>query len=316
VKLGYFLSSEEHSPTELVDQAVAAEQAGFSSVFISDHFHPWTDRQGQSPFVWSVIGAIASRTKLEITTGVTCPTVRIHPAIIAQAAATSQLLSEGRFRLGVGTGEKLNEHILGDHWPTARVRLEMLEEAIEVLRGLWAGDVYSHHGTHYTVENARIYSLPVSPPPILVSGFGKRSVAAAARVGDGFVTTKPNAEHVKQYRSSGGTGCVVGAAKVCWAEDEEKAVRTAFELWPTEALSGQLSQELPMPKHFEEAASVVTEEMVAEAVPCGPDPERHLAMLRHYVEAGFDELYVAQIGDDAFGFFEFFNAKIRPELVD
>jgi G6PDH family F420-dependent oxidoreductase len=314
VKLGYFLSSEEHSPTELADHAVAAEQAGFSSVFISDHFHPWTDRQGESPFVWSVIGAIAARTKLEITTGVTCPTVRIHPAIIAQAAATSQLLAEGRFRLGLGTGEKLNEHILGDRWPSAAVRLEMLEEAIEVLRGLWTGAVYNHHGTHYTVENARIYSLPASPPPILVSGFGKRSVAAAARIGEGFVTTKPNAEYVEHYRSSGGSGNVVGAAKVCWAEDEHKAVRTAFELWPTEALSGQLSQELPMPKHFEEAASVVTEEMVAKLIPCGPDPERHLAVLRDYEKAGFDELFINQIGEDASGFFEFFNREIRPEL--
>jgi G6PDH family F420-dependent oxidoreductase len=316
VKLGYFLSSEEHSPKALVDQAIAAEQAGFASVIISDHFHPWTDRQGHSPFVWSVIGAIAARTGLEITTGVTCPTVRVHPAIIAQAAATSQLLADGRFRLGLGTGEKLNEHILGDRWPSAEVRLEMLAEAIEVIRGLWGGGVYSHHGVHYTVENARVYSLPDSPPPILVSGFGKRSVAAAARIGDGFVTTTPNAEHVDLYRSSTGTGPVVGTVKVCWAEDEKKARRTAFELWPTEALSGQLAQELPMPRHFEEAASVVTEEMVEKIVPCGPDPDRHLAALRAYQEAGFDELFVSQIGDDWNGFFEFFNSRIRPELPE
>jgi G6PDH family F420-dependent oxidoreductase len=243
------------------------------------------------------------------------PDVRIHPAIIAQAAATSQLLSEGRFRLGVGTGEKLNELIVGNRWPSAEMRLEMLEEAIEVIRGLWEGETYSHHGTHYTVENARIYSLPDSPPPILVSGFGNRSVAAAARIGDGFVTTKPNADHVEHYRSSGGSGLVVGAAKVCWAEDEEMAMRTAFELWPTEALSGQLAQELPMPRHFEEAASVVTEEMVATVVPCGPDPARYLAALRPYQEAGFDELFLSQIGDDWGGFFEFFNTRIRPELV-
>lgn len=315
MKLGYFLSSEEHSPTELLDQAIAAEQAGFSSVFISDHFHPWTDRQGQSPFVWSVIGAIASRTGLEITTGVTCPTVRIHPAIIAQAAATSQLLADGRFRLGVGTGEKLNEHILGDSWPTAEVRREMLEEAVEVLRALWEGGIYSHHGPHFTVENARIYSLPPSPPPILVSGFGKRAISAAARIGDGFVTTKPNADHVAHYRSSGGTGPVVGAAKVCWAENEKQAEQVAFDLWPTEALSGQLSQELPMPKHFEEAASVVTSDMVARVVPCGPDPGRHLAAIREYEAAGFDELFINQIGSDAGGFFEFFNASVRPQLA-
>jgi G6PDH family F420-dependent oxidoreductase len=315
MKIGYFLSSEEHSPTELLDQAIGAEEAGFSSIFISDHFHPWLDRQGESPFVWSVIGAIAARTNLEIMTGVTCPTVRIHPAIIAQAAATSQLLCGGRFRLGLGTGEKLNEHILGHRWPSAAVRLEMLEEAIEIIRALWEGATYTHHGRHYTVENARIYSLPDTPPPIIISGFGPRSVAAAARVGEGFVTTKPLSEHVDIYRHAGGSGPAVGVTKVCWAEDEKEAIRTAFELWPTEVLSGQLSQELPMPQHFEEAASVVTEEMVAETIPCGPDADRHLQALQRYVDAGFDELYINQIGSDARGFFEFFNARIRPLLA-
>jgi G6PDH family F420-dependent oxidoreductase len=315
MKFGYFLSSEEHTPAELLDHAIAAEEAGFSSVFISDHFHPWTDRQGQSPFVWSVIGAIAARTDLEIMTGVTCPTVRIHPAIIAQAAATSQLLCEGRFRLGLGTGEKLNEHILGDPWPSAEVRLEMLEEAIEVIRGLWDGDVYSHRGPHFTVETARIYSLPEALPPILISGFGERSIVAAARLGNGFVSTKPLREHVEKYRAAGGTGPGVGVTKVCFGQDEQQARRTAFELWPTEALSGELSQELPMPRHFEEAASVVTEEMVADAVPCGPDPARHFDALQEYVDAGFDELFINQIGDDARGFFEFFNAELRPKLA-
>ncbi len=314
MKLGYFLSSEEHTPRELLEHAIAAEEAGFESILISDHFHPWIDRQGQSPFVWSVIGAIAARTDLEITTGVTCPTVRIHPAIIAQAAATSRLLAEGRFRLGVGTGEKLNEHILGDRWPPAAVRLEMLEEAIEVMRGLWEGGVYSHHGPHFTVENARIYSLPETPPPIIVSGFGEQSIDVAARVGDGFVTTRPLAEHVKRYRNSG-SGPAIGVTKVCWAADEQTARRTAFELWPTEAVSGELSQELPVPRHFEQVVSIVTEEMVAESVPCGPDPECHLAALGEYVEAGFDELYINQIGDDAKGFFAFFNAEIRPKLT-
>lgn len=314
MKFGYFLSSEEHTPEELLDHAIAAQEAGFSSILISDHFHPWIDRQGQSPFVWSVIGAIAARTELEITTGVTCPTTRIHPAIIAQAAATSQMLCEGRFRLGLGTGENLNEHILGDRWPTAEVRLEMLEEAIKVIRELWKGQVYSHHGAHYTVENARIYSLPALPPPIVVSGFGEKSITSAATMADGFVTTRPLAEHVKNYRKANGAGPAIGVTKVCWAADEDQARRTAFELWPTEAVSGELSQELPMPKHFEEVVSVVTEDMVANSLPCGPDPELHLEALRQYVDAGFDELYVNQIGEDARGFFKFFNSEIRPRL--
>jgi G6PDH family F420-dependent oxidoreductase len=311
---GFFLSSEDHSPSELVNQAVAAEEAGFSSIFISDHFHPWLDRQGQSSFVWSVIGAIAAKTHLQITTGVTCPTVRIHPAIIAQAAATSQLLSLSRFRLGVGSGEKLNEHILGDRWPALPIRLEMLEESVEVIRGLWRGGVYNHRGEHYTVENARIYSLPDVPPPILVSGFGPKAIAVAARIGDGFITTKPLAEHVKLYRELGGKGSTIATSKVCWSEDEQHAVRTAFELWPTEALFGELAQELPMPRHFEEAVKVVTEKMVADVVPCGPDPDRHLKHLRRYVAAGFDELFIHQIGDDIPGFFDFFNRELRPQL--
>lgn len=313
-QFGYFLSSEEHSPRSLVEQAVAAEQAGFSSVMISDHFHPWIDRQGESPFVWSVIGAIAARTDLLITTGVTCPTVRIHPAIIAQAAATSQLLSEGRFRLGVGTGENLNEHILGAPWPSAGVRLEMLEEAVEVIRGLWRGGVYSHSGLHYTVEDACIYSLPDDPPPVLVSGFGPRAIRLAASIGEGFISTKPLASSVTAYRESGGHGHAVAACKVCWAEDETEAVRTAFGLWPTEAMGGQAFQELAMPAHFEEVTSQITEEMVAAIVPCGPDPDRYLDTFRSYIDAGFDELYVNQIGGDTGGFLEFFNAELRPEL--
>jgi G6PDH family F420-dependent oxidoreductase len=313
-EFGLFLSSEEHGPRVLLEQAQAAERAGFTSVFISDHYHPWIDRQGESPFVWSVIGAIAASTELKVTTGVTCPTVRIHPAILAQAAATSQLLLDGRFRFGVGSGEALNEHITGEHWPAAAVRHEMLEEAIEVMRGLWTGRLYSHHGRYYTVENARIYSCPASPPPVLVSGFGEKSIEVAARIGEGFVTTKPLVDHVRSYREQGGRGPAVGAMKVCFGDDERSSARLAYELWPTEALKGQLSQELPMPRHFEQVAEVVTEEMVAAIVPHGPDPEPYLKAIGEYIEAGFDELFVTQIGTDVEGFLRFFNEELRPKL--
>src|SRR5215207_3565551 len=185
MRIGLFLSSEEFGPHELVDLAVRAERAGFSGLWISDHYHPWNDEQGHSPFVWSTIGAIAHATDLPLGTGVTCPTLRIHPAIVAQAAATSAVLLNGRFTLGVGSGEALNEHVLGDRWPEADVRLEMLEEAIEVLRLLWEGGQRSHHGRHYAVQNARIYTLPRESPAILVSGFGPKAVDLAARVGDG-----------------------------------------------------------------------------------------------------------------------------------
>jgi G6PDH family F420-dependent oxidoreductase len=313
-EVGLFLSSEEHGPRTLVTQAQMAEEAGFHSLFISDHYHPWIGRQGESPFIWSVIGAIAATTSQRVMTGVTCPIMRIHPAVIAQATATSQLLLNGRFVFGVGTGEALNEHIAGEKWPTPDVRLEMLEEAVGVIRDLWRGQIVNHRGRHFTVENARIYSCPDEPPPIRVSAFGPKALELAARIGDGFVTTRPDAEVVAEYRSKGGKGPTVAAMKVCWDADEHNARKLAFELWPTEGLSGQLSQELPMPAHFEQAASVVTEDMVAEKVPCGPDPERHLAAIRHYLEAGYDELYVSQIGPDLGGFLNFYNSEIRPRL--
>lgn len=313
-EIGYFLSSEEHGPSALTQFAQMGEQAGFRSVLISDHFHPWTERQGQSPFVWSVIGAIAATTKLHVTTGVTCPTVRTHPAIVAHAAATAALLLDGRFALGVGSGENLNEHILGDRWPPADIRLEMLEEAVEVMRQLWAGGFVSHHGTHYTVENAKIYSRPEDPPPVYVSAFGPKALDLAASIGDGYVTTSPDSDSIEQYRKAGGTGPTVAAVKVCWGKDEASARRLAHEVWATTGVPGELNQELPMPAHFEQAASTVTEEMVAESISCGPDPEVHREALRKYLDAGFDKVYVSQIGDDQKGFLDFFFRELQPKL--
>src|SRR4051795_5632900 len=228
MKVGYFLSCEEFAPHELIDQARRAEQAGFHALWISDHYHPWNDEQGHSAFVWSVIGAISAATDLPVTTGVTCPTVRIHPAVIAQAAATSAVLLPGGFNLGVGSGEALNEHILGDAWPEADVRLRVPREAVEVLRLLWQGGQQSHRGRHYTVSNARVYDLPDTPPPVLVSGFGPKAVRLAARIGDGFATASPDADGIALYRSEGGTGPVHAGAKVCFMDDEQKALDTVL----------------------------------------------------------------------------------------
>lgn len=284
-EFGVFLSSEEHGPRSLLTQARQAEEAGFRSVLISDHFHPWLNGQGESPFVWSVIGAISAATELEVATGVTCPTVRIHPAVIAQAAATSQLLLKGKFVFGVGSGEALNEHIVGRHWPPVDTRLEMLEEAIEVIRQLWTGKLTTHHGRFYTVENARLYSVPDAPPPIVVSAFEPEAAALAGRIGDGFITVQPDADLVKGYRSGGGDGPVLGSVKVCWGDDEQQARKLAHSQWPTDKLPGQLNQELPMPSQFEQASSLVTEDMVAESVPCGPDPDRYLDAITKYLKA-------------------------------
>lgn len=311
---GYFLSSEEHGPTALVRQAAMAEQAGFRTVTISDHFHPWLDRQGESPFVWAVIGGIAATTGLEVTTAVTCPTHRIHPAILAQATATASVMLDGRFRFGVGTGERLNEHVLGQHWPPASVRREMLEEAVDVLRSLWAGEDTTWHGRHYTVENARIYSAPAEPIPVLVSAFGPEAGRLAARIGDGVVTTAPDDDLVEQWRGSDRSGPAIATIKLCWADDEESAKKLAHELWASSGVPGESSQELSMPQHFEQAAELVSPDDLARKIPCGPDPERHLEVIGQYVDAGFDEIHVGQIGDDQAGFLEFWTKELAPRL--
>ncbi|MEF3112052.1 LLM class F420-dependent oxidoreductase [Streptomyces chrestomyceticus] len=314
---GYFLSCEEHSPADLVEQARMAEQAGFTRLWISDHFHPWNDAQGQSPFVWSVIGALSQVTSLPVETAVTCPIMRLHPVVTAQAAATSAVLLDGRFRLGVGSGEALNEHILGDHWPQASVRLEMLEEAVQVMRQLFEGGEVSHHGKHYTVENARLYTVPAEPVPIDVSAFGPNATELAARVGDGFVTMTPDADAVERFRrGGGGNKPVLGGVKVCWNPDRDEAVRTAHRLWANEQLPGELPQILPTPRHFEQASQLVTPERVAEAVTCGDDVDAHVAALQAYAEAGFDTVYVNQIGPEQRGFFDFYRTKVLPQLTD
>jgi G6PDH family F420-dependent oxidoreductase len=314
MRIGYFLSSEEYTPAELIEQAKGAEQTGFSALWISDHYHPWVDAQGQSSFVWSTIGAISQACSLPITTAVTCPTVRIHPAVIAQAAATSAVLTGGKFRLGVGTGEALNEHIFGDAWPEADVRLEMLEEAVEIMRELWKGGVVSHRGKHYTVENARIYTLPEKPVEILVSGFGPKAVEVAARIGDGYVSTMPDGELVSQFRSQGGGEKVAQAGfKAAFAATEEEGARIAYEKWPNAGVPGELSQVLPSPKHFEQASQLVTQDMVKDAFVCGNDPRPHLEMIDQYAKAGFDEVYVANTGPNWQGLFDLYAEKILPE---
>jgi G6PDH family F420-dependent oxidoreductase len=313
MRIGYFLSCEEFGPAELLEQAVRAERAGFHGLWISDHFHPWNDQQGHSPFVWSVIGALSSMTRLPVTTAVTCPTIRTHPAIIAQAAATSAVMLEGRFNLGVGTGEALNEHVTGAGWPEADVRLEMLEEAVAVIRTLWEGGQRSHRGPHYTVENARIYDLPDAPPPILVSGFGPKAIDVAARIGDGFVTTSPDADGIGQYRAGGGTGPVHAGMKVCFMDDADEARRTVHRIWPNEALPGELAQILPTPSHFEQACELVSPDMLS--TPVGPDIDEHVAALQAFADAGVDELYVSQIGPDQDGFFERWAPAVLPRFT-
>jgi G6PDH family F420-dependent oxidoreductase len=315
MRIGYFLASEEFDPVESVRQARLAEDHAMSSVWISDHFHPWTGEQGQSPFVWTTVGAILQATSLRVTTAVTCPTVRIHPAIIAQAAATAGVLGEGRFTLGVGSGEALNEHIVGGAWPGADVRLEMLEEAVDVIRKLFTGAVLDHRGEHYVVDHARLYTIPENPVPIFMSGFGAKSAALAGRIADGFVNTKPDADLISEFRSNGGTGKPMAAGmKVCWAPTVDEGVETAHRVWANQALPGELAQVLPTPEHFEQAVTLVPREMIANSVPCGPDPAPYLESIKAYADAGFNELYLQQIGPKQDEFFTFFTKELEPQL--
>lgn len=313
-RFGFFLSCEEYGPAELVEQAVRAEEAGFECLWISDHFHPWNDEQGQSPFVWSVIGALSQACSLPVTTAVTCPTVRMNPVVVAQAAATSAVLLEGRFTLGLGSGEALNEHVLGDAWPSADVRLEMLEEAVEVIRRLWEGDFVKHRGRHYTVDTARIYTRPDQPPPIFVSGFGPEATDLAARIADGYITTSPDSDLLQRFRDGSGGKPAQAGTKVSWASTEEEGVEIAHRLWRTSGLPGELAQVLPSPRHFEQAGQLVTPEQTKDSVVCGPDPERHQGALRPFVEAGFEDVYVANMGPHWRQMIDMYAESVLPAL--
>lgn len=313
MEVGYFLSTEEHPPRDLVTLARLADRAGFTRLWISDHYHPWNGEQGQSPFVWSVIGALSEVCRLPVTTAVTCPTMRIHPAVVAQAAATASVMLEGRFALGVGTGEALNEHVLGDRWPTGMERREMLAEAVEVMRRLWAGRNVNHRGTHYQVSDARLYTVPDQPPPVYVSAFGPRSAALAGQLGDGLISVLPDASLVRAFRDSGGVGKVAQAGfKVCYDPDEDEARCTAFRLWGNTWLPGELGQTLPLPRHFEQATALVHEGMADQNAVCGADLSRHVAHLRAFQDAGYDEVYVCQIGPVSEEFFDFYAGQVLP----
>jgi len=316
VELGYALSSEEHTPNDLVDFARRAEETGFTFAMISDHFHPWIDKQGNSPFVWSVLGAIARETsRIRVGTGVTCPTIRIHPAIIAQSAATVATMMPGRFFLGLGTGENLNEHIVGERWPSANERRYMLEDAVALIRELWQGGLQSYDGLYFQAVDARIYTLPDDPIDIMIAAAGPQSAELAGRVSDGLITTAADADLRQAFEEAGGAGKPrLTQYSCCWAESEEEAKQTALEIWPLAAIVGDMQQELPLPRHFEQAAALVTADDVAKNIVCGPDPAPHLEKIREAVDAGFTHIYVHQLGHDQEGFFRFFEKEIMPNV--
>ncbi len=314
MRIGYFLSCEEYTPAELVQQAKAAADAGFEGLWISDHFHPWNNEQGNSPFVWSVIGAISQVCDLPVTTAVTCPTIRTHPAIVAQAAATSAEMLDGKFILGLGSGEALNEHILGGVWPSADVRLEMLEEAVTLIRELWTGEIVTTEGKHYKVDHARIYNLPETPPDIYISGFGPKATDLAARVADGYINTAPDDELLSRFKEASGGKRAQAGAKVAYAPTQEEGWGHAHRLWANAGLPGEMAQILPTPEHFEQATELVTEEMTRGSVVAGNDPGEHLEQIRKYADAGYDELYVANMGPHYREMIAFYGNKVLPDL--
>lgn len=313
-RFGMTLSSEEHDPKRLVDLAVAGEAAGFDFLGISDHFHPWVTTQGHSPFVWSVLGAVASATDIDVAVGVTCPIIRLHPAIVAHAAATTSLLLEGRFTLGVGTGEALNEHVLGHRWPPPATRRAMLEEALDVMRKLWTGETVEHRGEFYEVENARIFDPPTEAIPVVVSGFGTAAVELAARIGDGFRGHAPDADVVGRFDAAGGTGPRYAQVRLCWDRDVQRARELLHERWPNQGLSGQVVQDLPTWTHFEQATSMLTQDQTVGSTPCGPHLGPVLELTESFLDAGYDHLYFHQVGDDWEGFTDFWAAELGPAL--
>jgi coenzyme F420-dependent glucose-6-phosphate dehydrogenase len=316
MELGIALSSEENAPADLVRHARAAEEAGLGFGLISDHIHPWVEAQGHSGFVWSVLGAIAQSTdEFRIGTGVTCPLIRIHPAIVAHAAATVACLMPGRFFLGVGTGENLNEHVTGAKWPAPDERLEMLEEAIGVLRQLWKGDYQTHRGKHYSVENLRLFDLPEEPIEIAVAAMQPKAADLAGRVGDALVNVAPKQEIVATFDNAGGKGKPkYGQVTVCWAKSKDEAKQTAFENWPNVLVEGSASQELPLPSDFEQLVEGRGADELEGTIPLGPDAEEYLEELWKYDQAGYTHVCIHQIGSDQEGFLEFAKRELLPTL--
>jgi coenzyme F420-dependent glucose-6-phosphate dehydrogenase len=317
VEFGLTLSSEEHEPARLLDIAQRAEECGFDFVSISDHFHPWLDDQGHSPFVWTMLGALAERTKrVAVVVGVTCPIMRIHPAILAQATATTSRLLGDRFTWGVGTGEALNEHILGDKWPPAPERLDMLDEAIDVIRQLWSGDEVSFQGEFFTVENARIYDVPTSSIPIVVSAFGPKAADLAAAVGDGLWVTGGASDTIDLWKDAGGSGPIYSQLDICWNPDREVALDTVEHIWRTAGVPGQLMQDLPTPAHFDTAASIVRREDLADEVIVGADEDRLVDEVRAAANSGVDHLYFHQIGRDQEAFCDAWRGGLAARLAE
>jgi len=317
VRIGYSLVCEQRGPKELVDDAIRAEQAGFPFAVVSDHFHPWLESQGHSPNAWPVLGAVAGRTStLELMTYVTCPIMRYHPAVVAQQAATVALLADGRFRLGLGAGEALNEHIVGLGWPSVDVRHEMLVEAVEIIRALWTGRYINFRGRHFAVDSAKIFDLPDEPPPIGIAVSGPDSCRIAGRHADLIIATTPQASLIQRFQAAGGQGKpAVAQLPVCYGPDAAKALMLAHEQYRWSAAGWKVQAELPGPVNFDAYSQFVRESDLAEMIPHGPDPEPYVEGVRKFTEAGFTEVALLQIGPYQDEFLDFYTRTLEPALA-
>ncbi len=315
MKIGFKLIAEAFDPKEIVRQAVEAERAGFDFVEVSDHYHPWLYSQGHSGHVWSMLAAMAMQTEtIGLATGVTCPSFRQHPAIVAQAAATTQILADGRFTLGVGSGERLNEHVTGEPWPNVDVRQARLTEALEIIRLLWSGGYHSFHGRFLQLDDARVYDLPETLPPIAVAIGGARAARIAAEEGDGIFATEPLPELIEAYEGAGGSGARYIEVPTAWAPDEAAAAKSAHELFRFGIMGWKVQAELPNPINFEAASAFVTEDDIREAFALGDDADAVVEQVRSFAQPGFDHLAIVNAGPDMDGFFAFFANELKPRL--
>jgi G6PDH family F420-dependent oxidoreductase len=315
MKIGYKLAAEGFGPKELIRQAELAERAGFDFVEMSDHYHPWLEAQGHSPFTWSVLSAIAMRTeRIGLATGVTCPSVRYHPAIIAQAAATLAIISDGRFTLGAGAGERLNEHVVGTGFPARRVRHERFREALEIIRLLWRGGYRSYEGKYLQLEDARVFDLPDQPPVIAVAASGPESARIAAELGDGLFAVEPDGDLVSTWQRLGGRGPAYAEVPLAWAQNEDAAVAAALEKSAFALTGWKVMAELPNPVNFQAAIASIGPDQVREQFACGPDVKRHLQVAQQFVNAGFDHLVTMNAGPDPDGFLDFFASELAAPL--
>lgn len=314
MQIGYTLMGEQRAPRDLVNDAVLAERAGFDFLVASDHFSPWLEVQGHSPYTWTVLGAVAQATeRVPFMTYVTCPIVRYHPAVVAQKAATLQILSEGRFSLGLGAGEQLNEHVVGKRWPPVDVRHAMLTEAVGIIRDLWGGGFVNHRGEHFTVESAKLYDVPDTLPPIGIAASGKQSTRLAAQGGDYLIATEPKAEIVESYREAGGTGDVVGQFPVCFGE-EHKSLQTLHEQFRWMGLGWKVNSELPGTAAFDSASQFVREEDMAQTAAWGTDVSRYQEKVQAFADAGFTKVALVQVGPEQKEFCDWFASDLRPAL--